>query len=90
MSYYTHTQAPIGCFVEKDTGNHFEYSINDDANKWSENYPHKVWIGNTINDRGYRYAKVLATVAYIITDEDENGIVLERWFLKGNTEYFNQ
>ena len=33
MSYYTHTQSPIGRFVEKDTGNHFEYSINDDANK---------------------------------------------------------
>jgi hypothetical protein len=26
-------------------------------------------------------------VAYIITDEDENGPVLERWFLKSCKEY---
>ena len=30
MSYYTYTQAPIGRFVERDCGNYFEYSLNDD------------------------------------------------------------
>jgi hypothetical protein len=37
--------------------------------------------------RGYRYGNVKKTVAYIITDEDENGPVLERWFLKSVKEY---
>jgi len=37
--------------------------------------------------RGWRHGKVKKTVAYIITDEDENGPVLERWFLKSNKEY---
>ena len=31
MSYYTHTVNPIGNFIEKDHGNNFEYSLNDDA-----------------------------------------------------------
>lgn len=89
MAFYTHTDKPIGVFVEKDTGNYFEYSANDDDASWvnPEHYPHKVWIGNTINDSGYRYAKVLKTVCYIIVDEDENGPVLERWFLKSNKSY---
>jgi hypothetical protein len=89
MAYYTYTKDPIGVFVEKDTGNYFEYSINDDANEWQENYPHKVWVGGegVCGQRGYRYAKVKKTVCYIIVDEDENGPVLERWFLKKNTEY---
>jgi len=37
--------------------------------------------------RGYRYANVKKTVAYIITDEDDDGPVLERWYLKSNKEY---
>jgi len=92
MAFYTYTKDPIGVFVEKDTGNYFEYSVNDDVvegiNK--EFYPHKVWVGGegVCGMSGYRYANVKKTVCYIITDEDENGIVLERWFLKKNTEYF--
>ena len=30
MAYYTHTVNPIGVFIEKEVGNYFEYSINDD------------------------------------------------------------
>jgi len=91
MAFYTYTKDPIGCFVEKDTGNYFEYSENDcsDFEGNREHYPHKVWVGGegVCGMRGYRYANVKKTVAYIITDEDENGPVLERWFLKKNTEY---
>ena len=51
-------------------------------------YPHKVWIGNTINDQGYRYAKVMKTVAYVVVDEDEYGQdVVEKWSIKNNKEY---
>ena len=91
MGYYTYTKDPIGSFTEKEHGNNFEYSLNDDTDDFTlsivENYPHKVWIGNTVNDSGWRYARVLKTVAYIIVDEDNDGPVLERWFLKKNTEY---
>jgi hypothetical protein len=84
MGYYTYTKDPIGMFVEKEHGNTFEYSVNDDASEFGANYPHKVWVGSQLigGDQGYRYAKVMKTVAYVIVDEDEGGPVLERWFLK--------
>ena len=94
MAYYTYTKDPIGCFVEKDTGNHFEYSVNDETYEgapvgFALNYPHKVWVGGegVAGMSGWRFAKVKKTVAYVIVDEDEGGPILERWFLKKNTEY---
>jgi len=93
MAYYTYTQNPIGVFVEKDTGNSFEYSVNDDSVDFinPEHYPHKVWVGGegVCGMAGYRYANVKKTVAYIIVDEDDDGPILERWFLKKNTKYAN-
>ena len=94
MGYYTYTDAPIGNFIEKEHGNNFEYSLNNEQDDYSksiaENYPHKVWVGSHQigGDQGWRYANVKKTVAYIIVDEDDGGgPVLERWFLKKNTEY---
>ena len=93
MGYYTYTEAPIGNFIEKDHGNNFEYSLNNEQDDYSksiaENYPHKVWVGSGQigGDSGWRYANVKKTVAYIIVDEDDGGPILERWFLKKNTEY---
>ena len=93
MALYTYTKDPIGQFVEKDTGNYFEYSVNDcpDFEGNREYYPHKVWVGGegVCGMRGYRYANVKKTVCYIIVDEDDGGPILERWFLKKNTEYAN-
>jgi hypothetical protein len=91
MAFQTYTKNPIGTFVEKEVGNHFEYSVNTcpdfDGNR--EAYPHIVWVGgdSVAGMMGYRYANVKKTVAYIIVDEDENGPVLERWFLKKNVSY---
>ena len=90
MAYYTYTQAPIGRFVERDCGNYFEYSLNDDEDGWSNDWPHKVWVGSEgpCGDRGYRYAHVKRTVAYVVTDEDDAGApVVEKWILKNNTRY---
>ena len=95
MAFHTHTQDPIGMFVEAEVGNYFEYSVNDDFTNspvvgWANDYPHKVWVGSegVCGDQGYRYAHVKKTVAYIITDEDECGQpVVERWKLKKNTTY---
>ena len=46
MAYYTYTKDPIGVFVEKEHGNHFEYSHNEDhANGFNEDFKHTVWVG---------------------------------------------
>jgi hypothetical protein len=92
MGYYTYTKDPIGAFQEKDVGNWFEFSMNDEQDSYSKaiklNYPHKVWVGGgQINDSGWRYANVKKTVAYVLVDEDEGGPILERWFLKKHKEY---
>ena len=92
MGYYTYTKDPIGAFQEKDVGNWFEFSMNDEQDPYSKaiklNYPHKVWVGGgQINDSGWRYANVKKTVAYVLVDEDEGGPILERWFLKKHKEY---
>ena len=90
MAYYTHTKDPIGVFVERDTGNYFEFSINEDHMAADEmgGFTHKVWVGDTIGSP-YRYAVVMKTVAYIAVDEDEDGPVVEKWYLKKNREYAN-
>jgi len=84
MAYWTHTKNPIGAFVEKDTGNTFEFSHNDDPyNGFNENFPHKIWVGD-----GYRYGNVMKTRVVICVDEDEYGLpVTEKWYTKSHREY---
>ena len=92
MGYYTYTKAPIGVFTEKEVGNDFEYSLNDDSMVFCEDFPHKIWVGDgqIAGQHGYRYGIVKKTVAYICTDEDEFGLpVLEKWNLKRNVSYNN-
>lgn len=92
MGYYTYTKAPIGVFTEKEVGNDFEYSLNDDSMVFCEDFPHKIWVGDgqIAGQQGYRYGIVKKTVAYICTDEDEFGLpVLEKWNLKRNVSYNN-
>ena len=88
MSYWIHTKNPVGCFTEKDVGNYFEYSVNETG--MFPDCPHIVWVGGVANDSGYRFANVKKTVAYIATDEDDNGLVFEKWNLKKNNEYVAQ
>jgi hypothetical protein len=88
MAFWAHTKAPVGRFVEREVGNYFEYSINDDDFDFCKDFAHKVWVGGLVNDQGYRYANVKKTVAYIVTDEDEYGQpVIEKWNIKQNVEY---
>jgi len=87
MAFWTHTEAPVGCFVEKEVGNYFEYSLNDDF-VFCKDFTHKVWVGGLVNDQGYRYANVKKTVAYICVDEDDYGQpVVEKWDIKGHKQY---
>jgi len=91
MAYYTYTKDPIGSFVEKDAGNTFEYSLNDDDPLYFfMDYPHKVWVGGegVCGMRGYRYANVRKTVAVIVVDEDDKGLpVVEKWYIKRHRKY---
>ncbi len=84
MCYKRQAQDQLGMFIEKEKGNHFEYSSNT-TDYWVtiEDYPHKVWVRD-----GWRYAKVLKTVAYIVIDEADDGSpIVQKWELKKNTNY---
>tara|TARA_R110001632_G_scaffold32091_2_gene83403 strand:- start:221 stop:511 length:291 start_codon:yes stop_codon:yes gene_type:complete len=96
MGYYTYTEAPIGNFIEKEHGNNFEYSVNEEQDAYSlslvGDYPHKVWVGSLQigGDSGWRYALVKKTVVYIVTGEgDDDSLVVEKWNIKNNTQYFS-
>ena len=91
MAYYTYTKDPVGAFQEKDTGNWFEWSINNDVlNNINEDFPHKVWTGGAgvCGDQGYRYAHVMKTRVVVCVDEDEFGLpVVEKWYTKKHNVY---
>ena len=91
MAYYTYTKDPIGVFVEKEHGNYFEYSHNEDhANGFNEDFKHKVWVGGEgiCGCWGWRYATVMKTRAYVAVDKDEFGLPgIEKWYLKNNKKY---
>ena len=88
MAYWIHTQDPIGQFVEKEAGNYFEFSNNDEEDSVMSGWPHKVWVGGLANDQGFRYARVLKTVAYLVLDEDEYGEpVVVKWDIKNKRDY---
>jgi len=79
----------VGHFFERTTDNIFQVSHNDLDDSFSERmkslgYDMRVWVSsNPVNDSGWRYAKVLKTVAYIVTDENEYGDpVVEKWEIK--------
>ncbi len=77
----------IGRFIEKTFGNFFEFSEPTSDNPVWNDYPTRVWVGSG----EYRWAKVLKTVAYIVTDEDAEGKpVVERWHIRGMKEYEKQ
>jgi hypothetical protein len=40
-------------------------------------------------DGGWRFAKVLKTVAYILTNDEDGNDVVEKWFIKKHREYAN-
>ena len=89
MAFYTYTKDPIGVFVERDTGNYFEFSYNDEQGEAPE-WPHRVWVGGggVAGMTGWRYARVMKTVAYIVVDENDYGeAVVEKWYIKNHREY---
>lgn len=74
----------LGEFQEKEVGNYFHYSQNEEVFDFCKDYPHIVWVG----DQQQRYALVKKTVAYIVIDEDQYGQpVVEKWQLKKHVQY---
>lgn len=83
MAFMTFANNQIGSFVEKEFGNSFEYSFNDEKFSFCEDFIHKIWVGD-----GYRYGTVKKTVAVVCVDEDEYGLpVVEKWYIKNHREY---
>jgi hypothetical protein len=78
----------LGCFHEKEYSNLFEFSANNDS--VMTEFPHKIWVTTPKEgiDSGFRYGKVLKTVAHIVVDEDsECNPVVEKWNVKGKKDY---
>ncbi len=80
----------LGSFFEKEHGHLFEFSKNPELilappahGGRNMDFPHLVWVG----DGTPRHAKVGKTVVHIITNETENGWVVEKWQIKGHRLY---
>lgn len=73
----------IGMFREKEFDHLFEYSENND-DIYPE-HPHKIWVTTPIPriESGYRYGKVMKTVAYIQSNDEE----VVKWSIKQNVQY---
>jgi hypothetical protein len=86
----------VGMFREKECDNLFEYTMAADYEEYPVpngkvvEFPHEIWVTEPWkHDRGFRRGLVKKTVAYIVIDEDENGPVVEKWYLKDNNVYEN-
>ena len=97
-TYFDADGTILGCFRLKENDNLFEYSVKDDDPDlldfgefdgiFPDNFPHKVWVTAPWEmDRGYRYARVLKTVCYILVSGPDNETVMEKWLIKNNTPY---
>jgi hypothetical protein len=70
-----------GAFTHKETGKLFEWEDRSELH-WAPDYPHIVWVGPI---GAFRYARVLKTVAYIVTDESDSGEpIAEKWPIRTN------
>lgn len=91
MAFAPNDEQVTGSFREKEHDNLFEFSDNEDMGEFSVyDYPHKIWV-TTPKDRidsGFRYGLVKKTVAYIVTDvDDEEKPIVEKWSIKNLREY---
>ena len=72
-----------GEFQEIDFGKHFTYRKTDNLWAIEQGFMHEVDVLD-----GVRFARVLKTVAYVCTDEDEYGkAVFQIWKIKRHVRY---
>lgn len=70
-----------GQFRHAETGRVFDYTPPRETP--FEGYAARVFVLD-----GFRYAKVLKTVAYVVVDEDaDGGPVVEKWSIRGHRIY---
>lgn len=69
-----------GEFVHKETGVYFQYIDRGDTDAWAPTeFDKLVFVGP---NHDTRVAKVLKTVVYVIVDENDDGLVIEKWPVK--------
>lgn len=95
MGYAPHTnQDPgkpmiLGGFREAEYGNFFEFAqLPEHATRYfGDEFCHMVYVYAAIG-QGFRYAKVLKTVAYVVVDETPTGgPVVAKWTINGHRAY---
>ncbi len=81
----TYTGNLLGKFRNTETRVWFEYSTSALADRpFGPEFGCKVWL----HDGSFRWAKVLRTVAYVVTDEAADGSpITERWEISAHKEY---
>ena len=74
----------IGRFIEKECAHAFEYGEN--ASGWlADLYPHQVYVGYLGETR---IARVIKTRAFVVIDEDANGLpIVQTWDIKNRKEF---
>lgn len=74
----------LGCFREAEQGRYFEYAVRpDEGIDFAPNCPHIVYVQD-----GFRYAKVMKTVAWIVVGESEYDTpVYEKWTIREHRYY---
>jgi hypothetical protein len=87
---YNNTKV-LGCFTECDEGHRFEYIENPEKVLHTPahggklvHFPHLVLVGPLGETRR---ALVKGSVVHIVTDENENGFVVEKWNAKQHRKY---
>ena len=86
-----HLPAIIGTFYEKEVENRFEFSgrggPHDHSPSFATDFPHMVFVG-PYGKEEIRYARVLKTVAYVVTvEEDDGSPLVQKWDIKKHTTY---
>lgn len=82
----------LGCFVEVDYGKDFEYIENPEIalhplahGGKNVRFPHLIYVGPYGDNT--RRAFVKGTVAYVVTDETDDGYTIEKWIIKKHRRY---
>jgi len=78
----------LGSFVERERGKRFEFlDRGADYVGICSDFPHLVCVADVVG-WPYRFARVLQTVAYVVTDEAADGSpIVQRWEIKSRRDY---
>ncbi len=75
-----------GYFIEKDYGARFEFRAVEREWLKEQGCTHEIAV-NDVHGYPYRGAKILKTVVHVLTDEDENGNVWQKWQIKKRVDF---